>query len=138
MRYNSNSAEIQAANLNAISEWAKVPPPYRPDLEIIPIALVSLIHFLGDIQKWGFADSTLNPSYMWGLKFGLFNFSHKPKYSIVLNVRSQRLIISEGFLSFLYLAISVSEKYSSLALDISETFVPFTLIVSFLLIITTF
>ena len=45
--YNSNSTEIQLANLNAISLWAKV-PPYRPDFEINPMALVVSIHFLGD------------------------------------------------------------------------------------------
>ena len=37
---------IDEANSKAISKWANVPTLYFPDLDIIPIALVFLIHFV--------------------------------------------------------------------------------------------
>ena len=47
IKYNLNSGEIHDANSKAISLWAKVPPPYLPAFEIIPIALVASIHLRG-------------------------------------------------------------------------------------------
>ena len=41
--YSFISGDIQDANSNAISLCAKVPPPYFPGLDFIPIALVLLI-----------------------------------------------------------------------------------------------
>ena len=65
--YNSNSTEIQLANLKAISLCAKV-PPYRPDFEIMPIAFVDSIHFWGERVKAFNPASFLNLSNSIGLE----------------------------------------------------------------------
>ena len=95
-------------NSNAISVCAKV-PPYRPGLEIIPIAFVEVIHFCGDNVKEFSPASFLNPSNSRGLKFGLFIFSHKPRYSMVFLFRSQFAITPDASSGFLYFAMSVKE-----------------------------
>src|SRR5690606_8045934 len=88
-----NSIEIQEANSKAISLWANV-PPYRPDFETIPIALVLSIHRLGVITKLFSPACFLNPSNSTGLKSGLFIISQKPKSSMVFLFLNQFLIIS--------------------------------------------
>jgi hypothetical protein len=60
------------------------------------MALVDNIHFLGDRTKELLPDSFLNWSNSTSLKLGLCNFSHNPKYSIVLLLRSQFFITSAG------------------------------------------
>jgi len=71
-----NSGDSQLANSKAISECAYVPPPF-PDLDIIPIAFVSFIHFCGDILNLLLPDSFLKVSNSTRLKFGLLTISHK-------------------------------------------------------------
>src|SRR3989338_477026 len=100
--------EIQEANSNARSLCANV-PPYLPDLEIIPIAFVVSIHFLGVNTKLFSPACFLNPSHSTGLKSGLFNCSQKPNNSTVFLFRSQFLITSSVFSEVLCLAISVNE-----------------------------
>jgi hypothetical protein len=50
IRKNLKEGLSQVANSKAISLCANV-PPYRPDLDIMPIALVDSIHFLGVSAK---------------------------------------------------------------------------------------
>ena len=47
-------------------------PPYRPDIAVIPIALVDSTHFVGDIVKAFSPASFLNPSNSMGLQFSFF------------------------------------------------------------------
>ena len=53
--------------------------PLLPDFDIIPIALVSLIHFCGDILNLLLPASFLNVSNSTPLKFSLLSFSHNPR-----------------------------------------------------------
>ena len=46
--YNLISGDMQEANSNAISLWANV-PPFFVGFVLMPIALNSLIHLVGDI-----------------------------------------------------------------------------------------
>jgi hypothetical protein len=78
MMYSLNSGEIHDANSKAISEWAYV-PPYLPDLDVIPIALVASIHRCGVRVNAFVPDSFLKVSNSTPLKSGLFNCSHKPR-----------------------------------------------------------
>lgn len=57
-----------------MSLCAKV-PPYLPDFEIIPLALVASIHFWGERVKAFSPASFLNLSNSIGLKFGLYKVS---------------------------------------------------------------
>jgi len=86
--YSLNCGEIHEANSNAISLWAKVPPP-RPDVERMPIAPVFSIHFCGESTKAFVPASLINWSNSTSLKFGLFSCSHVPTNSSVNRVRSQ-------------------------------------------------
>ena len=92
MRYSLNSGLSQVPNSKAMSLWAKV-PPYRPGLDIIPIALVFSIHCLGVRVKLFVPLSILKASNSMPLKFGLFSFSHNPRKSIVLRRRIQFCIM---------------------------------------------
>ena len=103
-----NSTEIHDANSKAISEMAYV-PPYRPDIAVIPIALVDSTHFVGDIVKAFSPASFLNPSNSMGLKFGLYNSSHIPRNSMVLRFLIQFPIMPLGSSPFFCLAISVMQ-----------------------------
>ena len=105
MTYILNSAEIHEANSKAMSLYAKA-PPYRPLFEIMPIAFVKLIHFLGDKVNELYPASDLIRSNSTELKFVLFKLSHKPKNSIVSFLLIQFLITSLGS-SLLYRAMSV-------------------------------
>jgi len=62
-----NSADTHEANSNAISLCAKL-PPFLPDLEIIPMALVFIIHFLGDRVNVLEPDSLIKESNSTPLK----------------------------------------------------------------------
>ncbi len=53
--------------------WAKV-PPYRPDFETIPIALVASIHLLGVREKLFTPARFLIPSNSMELKLGFQTF----------------------------------------------------------------
>ena len=99
-----NSTEIHDANSKAISEMAYV-PPYRPDIAVIPIALVDSTHFVGDIVKAFSPASFLNPSNSMGLKLGLYNSSHIPRNSMVLRFLIQFPIMPLGSSPFFCLAI---------------------------------
>ena len=68
-------------------------PPYRPALDIIPIAFVFSIQVLTDNTKLLLPDAFLIVPNSVQLKFGLYNISHSPRYSIVLFKLSQRKII---------------------------------------------
>ena len=103
--YNLNSDETQEANSKAISLWAYV-PPYLPALDTIPMALVDSIHYLGDSVKAFAPESFLTLSNAIGLKLGLYIFSQRPKYSILLLLLIQLLITIKGS-SLFCLAISV-------------------------------
>ncbi len=93
--FSSNSIEIQAANLKAMSLYAKV-PPYLPDLHIMPTAFVAPIHFWGDNVNAFRPACFLNSSNSRGLKFGLYNVSHRPKYSMVFRFLIQFPITALG------------------------------------------
>ena len=83
MIYNLTSAEIQEANSNAMSRWAKVPPPYLPDFVRKPMALVLLTHFEGVMTNEFLPASFLTASNSTRLKPSLLNISHRPMNSIV-------------------------------------------------------
>ena len=70
--------EIQAANLNAISLWAKV-PPYRPERDTSPIAPVVSIHFCGDKGKSVQPCFFSKPLEFEGFKIGVIQTLPNPK-----------------------------------------------------------
>jgi hypothetical protein len=106
--YNLNSGDIQLANSKAISLCAKV-QPYFQDFEIIQIAFVDSIHFLGVITKALLQASLLNWSNSTSLKSILFIFSQVQINSNVNLFLNQFLIISAGNSEFFLFAISVKE-----------------------------
>ena len=74
------------------------------------------------------SKATFNPSNSTGLNLGLFNFSHRPRNSIVLRFLIQFLITSSVSAAPLYLAISVREiKSDSFFLKVTIS-TPFTVI----------
>ena len=83
------------------------------------------IHLLGLMAKWLRTTSFLNPSNPRGLKFGLYSSSHKPRYSSVIRLRIQLLIVccASSDLSF---AMSVRHTKSSPLIFTTRTTVPRT------------
>jgi len=88
--------DIQEVNPKAISLWANM-PPYLPVLEIIPMALVAAIHFLGVREKLFEPELFLIPSNSRGLEFGLCLLSQIPRYSTVF------LFLSQSEIPLLYI-----------------------------------
>ena len=67
-------------------------PPFLPDIEAIPIALVVSVHFFGDIVNLFNPASFDNSSNSMSLKSGLFNLSQIDTDSNVFFCRNQLAI----------------------------------------------